>query len=69
MSRGSGEKEVEAFAISAHQLVSARDPRAPIRTVIAPRGRGGFPGRPYLLWRHDPELARFVNDSLAGEAD
>lgn len=56
------------FALAPHQLLAAKDPRAPIRTVLDEQPEQ-FAGRPYSLWREDPELARALNERLAEAAD
>lgn len=66
--RLNSEEKTEEFAVSSHQLVSAMNPRAPIRTVID-RKHERFSGPPYSDWHNDPELARLVNDRLAGGRD
>jgi hypothetical protein len=57
----------DELSVTSCQLDAAKDPNAPISTVIAER-RGTFEGRPYSVWRDDPELARRINDRLAGRA-
>ena len=52
------------FAVSAHQLTAAKQPRSSIRSVVD--GESAlFVGRPYSVWRNDPEIAREINDGLA----
>lgn len=52
------------FAVSPHQLGAVRDPRASIHAVMAAETER-YIGRPYLVWREDPELARSLNDQLS----
>lgn len=65
--RESGETGHE-FALSSHQLGAVRDPRASIHAVIAAEAER-YVGRPYLIWRDDPDLARTLNDRLSAKKD
>ena len=55
-------------------LISAFASRAALAAAAADRARSAVPaieqssffGRPYSRWRNDPELARTINDRLAG---
>jgi hypothetical protein len=58
----------EEFALAPHQLIAVRDPCAPIRAVVATQAEG-YAGRPYSLWRDDPELARALNERLGPHSD
>lgn len=59
------------FTVSAHQLASVSDPHCSLQKLIdrsqkpVPAKPFGHPDRPYHVWRHDLELARTLNDSLA----
>jgi hypothetical protein len=44
------------------------DPTAPIRALVASQTESAV-GRPYSLWRDDPELARALNDRLVPRGD
>lgn len=57
-------RKPDDFAIAPHQLAAAHDPGAPIRTVVE-ASNSRFSGRPYSVWRDDPDLARRINESLA----
>ncbi len=52
------------FAVLAHQLTAAMQPGSSIRALVG-ADAALFAGRPYSVWRDDPEIARAVNDSLA----
>ena len=52
------------FAVPAHQLTAARQPGSSIHSVVNGH-ETVFPGRPYSVWRDDPEIAREINDGLA----
>lgn len=56
------------FALADHQLMAARDPCASIRALLDAQ-REAFVGRPYSLWRDDPELARALNEGLLPRKD
>ena len=56
------------FALAAHQLSAVSDPTAPIRALVATQTEG-FAGRPYSVWRDDPELARALNEGLVPRRD
>jgi len=58
----------DEFALADHQLMAARDPCASIRALLDTKTEG-FIGRPYSLWRDDPELARALNDGLLPRKD
>ena len=57
-------RKPDDFALAPPPLAAAHDPGAPIRTVVA-ASNARFAGRPYSVWRDDPELARRINESLA----
>jgi hypothetical protein len=61
-----GDSDPAEFAVSSHQLLSVQDPGASIRVLIAD-DEERFAGRPYSVWRNDPELARILNDRLSSE--
>jgi hypothetical protein len=58
----------DEFALAPHQLTAVRDPYAPIRALVTTQTEG-FAGRPYSLWRDDPEIARALNDGLGPRSD
>ena len=58
----------DGFALAPHQLSAVKDPYAPIRALVASQTEG-FAGRPYSLWRDDPEIARALNDGLVPRSD
>lgn len=62
------DETADEFALSSHQLGAVRDPRASIHAVIAEK-QERLVGRPYFVWRDDPELARTLNDRLAASKD
>jgi hypothetical protein len=62
------DETADEFALVSHQLGAVRDPRASIHAVIAEK-QERFVGRPYFIWRNDPELARKLNDTLAASKD
>lgn len=63
--RRSADAEDE-LAISFHQFESVAKPARPFREGIArPVPDNVFRGRPYAVWKDDPELARMVNERLA----
>jgi hypothetical protein len=51
------DEETDGFAVSPHQLVSAKDPRAPIRAVIA--GDGSRRSSTSTDNRNDPFWVKF----------
>lgn len=60
--------ETDEFALSLQQLMSVMDPLAPIRAVISTKQELAR-GRPYRVWRNDPEVTRIINDRLAAAMD
>jgi hypothetical protein len=58
----------DEFALSPHQLSAVSDPFAPIRALVASQ-TDEFAGRPYSLWRDDPEIARALNNGLSPPGD
>ncbi|HEY8592923.1 MAG TPA: hypothetical protein VIL42_08690 [Sphingomicrobium sp.] len=57
---------VPEFAISQHQIELAADPRVSIRALLGSEPQPQrFVGRPWFVWRDDPDLAREVNERLA----
>jgi hypothetical protein len=61
-------RKPDDFALAPHQLAAAHDPAAPIRTVVE-ASNSPFAGRPYSVWRDDPEIARRINESLAAPGE
>ena len=61
-------RKSDDFALAPHQLAAAHDPAAPIRTVVE-ASSSPFAGRPYSVWRDDPELARRINEGLAAAGE
>jgi hypothetical protein len=60
--------EDQEFSVSSEQSMAARQPHCSIRALVATQPQG-FAGRPYVLWRDDPELARALNDRLVPDSD
>lgn len=58
----------DEFALAPHQLSAVSDPTAPIRSLVA-SDTESFAGRPYSLWRDDPDLARALNERLVPRSD
>ena len=65
------------LALQAHQITSTADPTRSVRALVraddkrrARRTVAAHPerfiGRPYFVWKDDPEIARSINDRLAG---
>ena len=60
------ELQGSGFAVTPQQLESAAQPLVPARSLVEPRRKWRtWIVRPYLVWRDDLALARFVNDQLA----
>ena len=63
-----GDGSDSEFALTAHQLDGVLDPTVSIRSLVERKSRQyAFINRPYLVWREDPEIARMINDRLAGK--
>lgn len=61
------------LALQSHQISSLSDPARPTLALLqegpdpsTPQPQR-FVGRPYLLWKDDPQLARRINDALVDE--
>jgi hypothetical protein len=55
--------------IQPQQITVALLPGLLTRALVDKRVESGaYLGRPYSVWKNDPELARMVNDRLADEA-
>ena len=58
----------DEFALGDYQLMAARDPCVSIRALLNAQTEA-FAGRPYSLWRDDPEIARALNEGLFPRKD
>jgi hypothetical protein len=57
------------LAVQPHQITTALLPGRLRRALVDERIESDiYLGRPYSVWKDDPELARMVNDRLAEEA-
>ena len=55
-----------SFFISEQRLEFASDPGLSAADLVASAAQPSrFVGRPWFVWRDDPELARAINDELA----
>ena len=59
---------IACLALPAHQIALADKPSVPTEALLLTIDSSNeFVGRPYFIWRHDPEIARHVNERLTGE--
>jgi hypothetical protein len=59
---------IASLALSAHQIAVAGKPSISTEELcVTIDVSNEFVGRPYFIWRHDPEIARHVNEHLTGQ--
>lgn len=69
-STSDGDGLLAGLSISQHQIDHVAQPHASARLLVGPQVPGGrYIGRPWFVWKDDPDLARMVNDRLAAASN